>query len=241
MRVVDCVQGSDVWMKARCGLITASRMADVLSYLKKGGESQRRADYRTEIIAERLTGLSCDSYVSPEMKWGTEQEPFARAAYEIATGNFLDRPGFVLHSTLDYFGASPDGLCGRGGAEFKCPKTTTHIEWMLAGVVPEEHIPQMDAVMLCCELDWLDFVSFDPRMADEDLQMFVCRLPRDEKRLYSMTGEITRFEKETVLQIERLRGRLRGQGVSGSNDSLFHAQLVQSLHSAADAGGDAGA
>lgn len=259
MREVKCEQGGDVWLKAREGRITASRVADLLSYKQpsaaqakaaghalvrdavaagiKGEESQARADYRVELIAERLTGLACDYYVSPEMKWGTEQEPFARSAYEILTGNFLDRVGFVLHPTLDCFGASPDGLWkGKGGAEFKCPKSTTHLRWMMAGVVPEEHIPQMDAEMLCCELEWLDFVSFDQRMIDEELQLFICRLYRDEKRLAAIEAEVLKMEYEIQAQIGVLRSRLLGQSAQGNHDGLWLPGAVQPLHSAADAG-----
>lgn len=253
MRVIQCEQGSDVWLKAREGKQTASRMADVLNYKMpsaaaakqaefalvrdavaagvKGDESEARANYRVELIAERLTGLACDFYVSPEMKWGTEQEPFARAAYEITTGNFLDQVGFVLHPTLDYLGASPDGIYGRhGGAEFKCPKSTTHLKWMMAGVVPEEHIPQMDAEMLCCEIDWIDFVSFDPRMIDENLKLFICRLRRDEARLAIMEEEAMKFESETVSQIARL---------CGTSMAVNHSRVplsgeLQSLHRSLD-------
>jgi hypothetical protein len=235
VRVIDCEQGSDVWLKAREGRITASRLVDVLNYLKKGGESQKRADYRTELVAERLTGLAEDRYVSPEMKWGILQEPFARSAYEVETGNFLDLVGFVLHPTMDFSGASPDGLYGlRGGCEFKCPKSTTHIEYMLAGVVPEEYVPQMTWEMACCERDWIDFVSYDPRMP-EDLQLFICRLMRDEAKIKEYEAEVLKFEGEINSQIARLRGRLLRTSVSGVDDSVRQPQIVQPLHRAVDA------
>ena len=119
MRVVNCgLQGSPEWKAARCGLITASRISDVLSYLKRGGESADRANYRTELVAERLTGQVDDSvFVTKWLREGTEQEPYARAAYEVATDNYLDQHSFVLHPQWDFTGASPDGICGRGGAD----------------------------------------------------------------------------------------------------------------------------
>lgn len=230
MRVVECEQGSDLWLKAREGKITASRMADVLSFKQpsaaqakaaghalvreavaagiKGDESEARSGYRIEVMAERLSGRAVDRFVTLAMKWGIEKEPEARSRYQLLTmdGAALDRPGFVLHPTLDYAGASPDGLCGRhGGAEFKCPETTTHLEYMLAGVVPEAYIPQMDMEMLCCERDWIDFVSYDPRMIDEDLQLFIVRHNRDEAKLKEMEAEIVRFEGEIQAQIDALR------------------------------------
>src|ERR1700693_4982377 len=83
VRIVDCEQNDAEWTWARTGRITASRMCDVMATLKRGGEAASRRDYRAELIAERLTGRAEDQYVSKEMKFGTEQDPFARTAYEI--------------------------------------------------------------------------------------------------------------------------------------------------------------
>ena len=38
-KFIECEQGSDVWLKARVGRITASRLADVLSTRKDGKEA----------------------------------------------------------------------------------------------------------------------------------------------------------------------------------------------------------
>ena len=63
-KFIECEQGSDVWLKARIGRITASRLADVLSTRKDGKEAAPRANYRQELVAERLTGMSTDHFVS---------------------------------------------------------------------------------------------------------------------------------------------------------------------------------
>jgi hypothetical protein len=204
MRIVECIQGTDEWKQARCGRITASRIADVLSYLKKGGESAARRDYRVELMAERLTGKWEEKFVTPEMRWGTDQEKYARAAYTVETGRFLDEVGFVLHPKFDFAGCSPDGLWEGGGIQIKCPKTTTHIGYMLAGVVPEDYVPQMLWEMRCSDRQWLDFVSFDPRMP-EDLQLFIVRLERDDAKISEMEAEVIRFEAEINFQIESLK------------------------------------
>ena len=242
MRVVNCgLQGSPEWKAARCGLITASRISDVLSYLKRGGESQDRANYRTELVAERLTGQVDDSVF--QTKWlreGTEQEPYARAAYEVATGNYLDQHSFVLHPQWDFTGASPDGICGRGGVQIKCPKSTTHLKWMDAGIVPPEHVPQMMWEIECFELDWLDFVSYDARMIDEEMQLFIVRLERHETLLKTYREEVLDFENETRAQIRRIRGRLRGQGTAEHHDGVRDSQFIQQVRASLDACGNTG-
>ena len=196
MRIVDCEQNDAEWTWARTGRITASRMCDVMATLKRGGEAASRRDYRAELIAERLTGRAEDHYVSKEMKFGAEQEPFARTAYEIKTENTVDQVGFIFHPRLDFTGASPDGLIGQDGRlELKCPKTTTHLAYMMAGTVPEGYQYQMLWNMACAERGWWDFASYDPRMP-EKLRIFIVRMLRDEARIDEIEREVLKLNSE---------------------------------------------
>ena len=196
MRIFDCEQNSAEWIWARTGRITASRMGDLMATLKRGGEAASRRDYRAELIAERLTGKTEDRYLSKEMQFGIEQEPFARTAYEIRTENMVDQAGFVFHPRLDFSGASPDGLIGQdGGLELKCPKTTTHLAYMATGAVPEEYQHQMLWNMACAEREWWDFASFDPRLP-EKLRLFIVRMPREEARIDEMEREVLKLNSE---------------------------------------------
>lgn len=209
MRVIKCAQGSAEWLDIRRGKITASRIADVLSVLKKGGEGADRRNYRIEQIAERLSGRSEDHYVSLEMEWGMEFESVARSAYEIATESIVDTVGFVLHPIFDFAGSSPDGLVNENGIlEIKCPKTTTHLKWMLAGGVPEEHQAQCLWNMACCDRKWADFVSYDPRLP-EGLKIFIARMERDDERIAVIEADVSKFNDEIEKEMSRLRERIK--------------------------------
>lgn len=208
MREIVAEQGSAEWLQCRVGMVTASRISDAISFLKRGGESAARRDYRLDLIAERLSGRSENHYVSPEMEFGIENEPYARAAYEIGCGVMVDQVGFVLHPTLDFTGGSPDGLVGEDGLiEIKCGKTTTHLKWMQAGVVPEEHQDQILWNLCCTERKWADFISFDPRMP-EGLRIFIVRMERDEARIAEMETLITQFNDEVEFFCKGLRKRV---------------------------------
>lgn len=192
------VQGSPEWQELRCGIPTASRAADIIAMTKKG-EGAARRDYRTEIICERLTGVPYPQFVTREMQWGIDHEAEARAAYELKTGELVDQIGFVLHPTIGRFGCSPDGMVGDNGIlQIKCPTTATHINWLRAGTVPIEHIPQLLAELSCTGRKWVDFVSFDPRLP-EHLQLFVVRYERDErvsKLIATLEAEVEHFNAE---------------------------------------------
>jgi putative phage-type endonuclease len=211
MRVIKCEQNTAEWLEIRRGKITASRICDVMAVLTRkskngvaGEPAAARIKYRTELMAERTTGRVPDHFVTPAMAWGHEYEGRARDAYEIAAGVMVEKVGFILHPTLDFAGASPDSLVGNnGGLEIKCPLMTTHLEWMEAGVVPEEHRDQMQFNMLCAEREWWDFMSFDPRQ-QEGGKVFVRRLERDEKRIAEIEEQVVSLHADVDRVIEAM-------------------------------------
>jgi putative phage-type endonuclease len=206
MKILDFPQGSAEWLASRAGKVTASRISDVLAKIKSG-EAAARRDYRAQLVAEILTGKPQeDGFVNDAMKWGTENEPFARAAYEVDRGILVDQVGLVLHPEIDRAAASPDGLADVGLVEIKCPKTATHLEYLLAGEVPEKYRNQMLWQMACTERLWCDFVSFDPRLP-QDLQLFVVRLNRDDEAIKKMEAEVRKFLDEVDEVIEKLTQR----------------------------------
>lgn len=187
------IQGSEEWFAARLGRATASRFADLLATTKTG-VSASRANYRAQLVCERMTGKAEESFESAAMKWGTENEPFARMAYEAETGLIVEETGFIQHPEL-MAGASPDGLVGAdGGFECKCPNTATHIETLLKGM-PAKHDPQVQGCMWLTGRKWWDFVSYDPRMP-EKLQLYIQRIPRDEEYIAKLAAEVSVFLSE---------------------------------------------
>jgi putative phage-type endonuclease len=206
VKVIDFPQGSADWLASRAGRVTASRVSAVMAKIKSG-EAAARADYRAQIVAEILTGKPQDSvFTNEDMKWGNEQEPFARGAYEVAKSLLVDQVGLVLHPDIDRAAASPDGLAGDGLLEIKCPKTATHLQYLMAGEVPSKYQDQMLWQMACTERPWCDFVSFDPRLP-QDLQLFVVRFNRDADRIKEMETAVRKFLAEVDEVIEKLTQR----------------------------------
>jgi putative phage-type endonuclease len=185
-------QGTEEWKLARLGKVTASRVSAARA--KKG--TATRADYIADIITERLTGSPIESYTNAYMEWGTANEPLARAAYEIKTGIWVEQVGIVNHPTIPNFAASPDGLVWTDGLlEIKCPKTSTHLSWMMKGEPPSEHKHQMLAQLACTGREWVDFVSFDPRLP-EHLQLFVVRFQPERKDIEDLEQDVMTFLAE---------------------------------------------
>jgi len=190
MREENAQQGTGAWFNQRTGKITASRMASAMSYLKGGGDSAARKDLKIEILAERLTDSIVPKFVNSAMQWGIDHEAMAKEAFEAKTGLKVTDVGFIDHPMIENLGASPDGFVSDGRAiEIKCPTTSTHLKYLLGGVIPEEYKPQM-SVQSACTGKAVWFASFDPRMP-KGKQLFI--------RLYEpTTDEIKNVESEAV-------------------------------------------
>lgn len=212
MKIIDVPQGSEEWKQAKCGRIGASNVVKVLSRSRdRKSEGATRANYKARIIAEILTGRPDeDDFTSEDMEGGIEQEPFARAAYEVnhlKSAFAVDEVGFVLHPRFERAGCSPDGLVSTDGmVQIKCPKKATHIAYRLAGVVPAKYEPQLAWEMETCERAWSDFVSYCPAFP-KPLDLFVVRQFHDAKRAQQIAAEITQFNREVDEIIEKLTGK----------------------------------
>ena len=209
----DIEQGTPEWFAQRCGKATASRISDIVAKTKSG-YSTSRANYMAQLVVERMTNQVAESYTNAAMEWGTEQEPFARAAYEGKTGILVDEVGAIDHPTILKSAASPDGLVvdidngSLGCLEIKCPNTAQHISTLLGEEVAKKYYDQMQWQMACTGRYWCDFVSYDPRMP-EGLQLFVKRVSRNDTYLAELEVEVVQFLAEVDDKVNKLN-QLRG-------------------------------
>jgi len=198
------IQGSPEWLAERAGKVTASMVSAVLAKPETAGYR----DYQAQLVAEILTGKPQGSdYVNAAMAFGTEMEPLARSAYEVKTGFTVDEVGFCEHWDINRSGASPDGLIRIGDyglIEIKCPKVSTHLSYLLAGVVPAAYKNQMMWQMACTRTDWCDFVSFRPDLP-EHLQLFIVRFKRDPERIKELETAVIAFLDSVDKMLSQLK------------------------------------
>lgn len=199
MNVIDCKQGSEEWLAARCGMVTASNINCIMS---KKENSKTRNDYKNRLADEIITGKYDENrFISDAMLWGIEHEDEAKNAYSLHSGNAVENVGFVIHPFIPKAGASPDGLVGSDGLlEIKCPNTETHLKYIKEGRIPPRYVNQITFQLACTNRDWVDFVSFDPRSPDGE-KIFVKRMERDEESICNIEQEVIKFLEEVWLLI----------------------------------------
>jgi len=154
-------QGSDAWLDARAGMLTASMIGKLVTpSLKVAANDTSRGVVET-LVAERITGFV--EYVHPnfDMQRGTDDEPYARDLYSEQHAPVTEI-GFAVREDDGYkLGASPDGLVGTdGGIEIKSRKAKVHLRTILTNTVPAENMAQIQTCLLVLDRQWWDYVSY---------------------------------------------------------------------------------
>lgn len=183
-------QGSDEWLAARCGILTASQIGKLITPTLKVASNDTSRGLTASLVAERITGLVDDVYVTADMERGTLDEPYARQVY---ADNFapVEQVGFMVREINgNQLGFSPDGLVSDDGIiEIKSRKQKVQIATILADVVPAENMAQIQTGLLVSGRRWCDYVSYCGGMP-----LYVKRVLADPEWFAVITAALEIFE-----------------------------------------------
>ena len=172
-------QGSDEWLQARAGILTASVVGQLItpSKVQVSKSDTARAVMET-LLAERITGIVEPLFVTADMQRGQDEEPFARDLYVEHTGKAVDEVGFMTLTINGHrIGYSPDGLVGDEGLiEIKSRRHKKHLRTILTDTVPPENYAQLQTGLLVTGREWIDYVSFSTQMP-----LHIIRVEPDER------------------------------------------------------------
>ncbi len=164
---IDVEQNSDEWIKARLGLPTASRFADIMAH----GEDKMRTRYLRDLAGELVTGRPAENFKSRAMDLGHEFEEeaceqFARTRFDVTKVGFVKNSGVLEFATV---GCSPDRLVGYDGI--------LEVKWMMpplliellekkerGGSYPQTHYPQLQGNLWVTERKWAVIKFYYPGM-----------------------------------------------------------------------------
>lgn len=165
----DLIQGSDEWLQARCGLLTASEMKLIVTPTLEAASNEKERAHLYELLAQRVTHYVEPRYVSDDMMRGHDDEIYARATYVENFGVEVEEVGFITNDRWGFtLGYSPDGLVGDAGLiEIKSRRAKYQIETILENVIadrgetiPADFVIQVQTGLLVSEREWIDFISY---------------------------------------------------------------------------------
>lgn len=166
------------WKQKRIGKITSSNL-DKLMNLTKDGRIKTKAgiDYLLEIQHQKDTGCDSEEVYAKAMQWGKALEEEALFYYNKITGNNVisGTHGFdevlFVDNVIKCFGDSPDGVTAdrKGVVEIKCPYNgANHLRNCALQSYHDgcDYFWQCMGHMIDPQVEWCDFVSYDPRYED---------------------------------------------------------------------------
>lgn len=208
MIVLHHAQGTEEWLQARAGVLTASDFK--LARLAKGAKmTETQANLAFTKAWERITGKPMEKAPAG---WaaarGHDLEPFARIAHQAEIGMHIEQVGLIL--TDDYrFGASADGLIAPdGGAEYKCFVDPAKLRAILIENDFSTMQDQVQGGMWITRRAWWDMCLFCPALEVIGQELQRHRARRDEAYIEELEADLWRFSQ----QIDRYEEILREKG-----------------------------
>jgi len=166
IKIHDVVQYSEEWWALRKGRFTASLAKKLIT--PTGKMSTQSNEEIGRMIAEHMGWQEPDR--APDTEWisrGSEMEDEARMWLDVVIDDTVDLVGIITDEERP-FSASPDGALvndeGLIPVEIKCPKPSTHIKWLLAGGLPDDHKAQVHFQMALIGSPYAVFMSYHPEM-----------------------------------------------------------------------------
>jgi predicted phage-related endonuclease len=161
----ELLQGSEEWLQARCGLLTASEMKLILTPTLRVADNDKTRAHVYELLAQRITQYVEPHYISDDMLRGQADEVWARVEYEKHIAPVQDM-GFIVNRSWGFpIGYSPDGLVGDDGL-IECKsrrqkyQVQTVVEHVAGQTIPAEYMLQCQTGLMVSERNWLDFISY---------------------------------------------------------------------------------
>jgi len=168
----DLLQGSEEWLQARCGLLTASEMKLILTPTLKMASNDKERAHLYELMSQRVTGYVEPHYVGDDMLRGHADEMEACMIYAKHFAP-LQNIGFMTNSKWGFtLGYSPDGLVGDDGAvecksrrqKYQAQTILEHLVDAKGATIPAEYVMQHQTGLLVSERKWIDFLSYSGGM-----------------------------------------------------------------------------
>jgi predicted phage-related endonuclease len=191
----DLIQGSEEWLAARCGMLTASEMRLIMTTTGKAANNDKARAHLWELLAQRITQHVEPHYISDDMLRGRDDEIDARALYAQHFAP-VQEVGFITRAfdhcgerfTLGY---SPDGLVGDDGLiECKSRRQRFQVQTIAERVVPEEYLLQIHTGLLVTGRAWCDLVSYSG-----GLPMVALRVERCHEMARRIMNAAAEFER----------------------------------------------
>jgi len=153
------VQRTPEWYERRKTLMTASNVSTALGIPPY---ASFRGDVRDDGLRKLVDGSFRGNVAT---RHGVRHEDMVRDHLCDVMGEICLEFGLIVHESVQWLGASPDGICLSGRmVEIKCP----YKRRIIPGHVPHHYMPQIQAQLFVCGLEECYFCEWQPAHLNPD-------------------------------------------------------------------------
>lgn len=220
---MDMFQEHDAWLEQRLGKFTASEIWKLVEsgrggeYFGKGAKTYIRLKAAEILTLEPNNGGRVNGNA---LEWGSAHEFEALDRFAKETGFEVDYFGGASPKFFEYTafsGGSPDAIIqGNTVGEVKCPYNSgEHIEHLLLNDAEDlksyypEAYWQLTFNMICTGLSKAIFISYDPRYADESLQLKTIAFELIDTDADLIKERVAEAEKQLSLMVSMVREMIK--------------------------------
>jgi len=187
----EYAQGSQEWLQARCGMLTASEVKLILTPTLKIADNDKTRAHLWELLAQRVNQYVEPHFIGDDMLRGHEDEIYARLLYSEKYAEVTTDVAFMTNDRFGFtLGYSPDGMVGDDGLiECKSRRQKFQAQTICEGKVPDEYMLQLQTALLVSHRKWIDFVSYSGGMP-----MYVQRVEPDTDIQEAIVNAAKAFE-----------------------------------------------
>lgn len=173
MQIHNLEQGTPEWFAVRKGKMTASH-AQAIGNCGKGLDT-----YIVDLMSEFYSSGEKEHFSNKHTERGNEQEPVARAVYELETGEDVQEVGFIEQD--EFVGVSPDGLVKEdGGLEIKSIQDKDYFRILIGEDGPDtKHVWQVQMNLMVTGRKWWDLMYYNPNYQKSNV---IFRIYPDEEK-----------------------------------------------------------
>lgn len=205
----DLEQGSETWLKARCGMISCSMMNDILTPTLKLSANEKTRSAVYELACQRVTQYVEPQFWTDSMLRGAADEVTARELYSDRISVVTEIGGMARTFEFGSVWYSPDGLVGDDGLiEVKSRRQGLHFKTVAENDVPKEHMLQLQAGLMVSGRKWIDYISIC-----KGQPMFIKRIEPDSAYRDAIAAACEAMEKSIAEATEKYYDSLKSQSV----------------------------
>jgi len=143
-------------------------------------------------LARVKAGIEKEDFVSKDIDRGNKLEDDAITCFEKTFFIDIERPDFMGHPEIEFFGGTPDGLALEFGIDTKCPNQKNHHDNLSEGIQLSKYEHQFQSYMAITGLDKWALVSYNPDF-DKNSRLAVEWMERDQEYIDKLLDRVKKF------------------------------------------------